>query len=130
MAKHNARGRSKNGLPFVLLHHWVMNSEAYNALMPAERCVLHEIYKLYNGSNNGFIFVSNKQLGERTNTSPNTACRSIQRLEKLGFIEIVVRGSFSQKVRRATEYRLTEHKCDKTNHLAKKTFMRWPVEKK
>ena len=125
MPKHDAKERSKKGPRYVRLHHWVMNSAAFRELSTVERCALLEIYKCYNGSNNGYIHISNREIGDLINVSKNTAGRAIKTLIKLGFIEVTLKGSFSQKTPQATEYRLTELPCDRSNHEAKKTFMRW-----
>ncbi|MGO4841263.1 hypothetical protein AB4144_54305, partial [Rhizobiaceae sp. 2RAB30] len=51
--------------------------------------------------------------------------RAIARLVAMGFVEVTERGAFSRKIRHAAEYRLTEHKCDRTGQLPSKAFMRW-----
>jgi predicted transcriptional regulator len=122
---HDARGRSKRKPRYVRLHHWVMDCNAYKALNTVERCALVEIHKRYNGANNGYIHISNREIAERLNVSKNTAGRAIKNLVKLGFVDVTLKGSFSQKTPQATEYRLTEFSCDRSNHEAKKTFMRW-----
>jgi len=105
-----------------------MNSAAFKALKPVERCALIEVYKRYDGKNNGSIHVSNRELGDELHVSKTTAGRAMKRLVQIGFLEITVQGSFSQKTNQATEYRLTELKCDLTQNLSKKTFMSWRTE--
>lgn len=130
MPKHNARGRSNASLRHVRLYFWLLNSEAFRALSTVERCTLLELYKRYNGTNNGYIHVSNREIAKELHVSKTTAGRAVKKLIELGFAEITLQGSFSQKIKQATEYRLTEHRCDRTNQLAKKSFMRWRLGNK
>lgn len=128
MPSHNNKGRNKTGGRFVMLPHWLMNSAAFKALRPVERCVLIEVCKRYNGTNNGSIHVSNRELGDELHVSKTTAGRALKRLVHIGFLEITVKGSFSQKINQATEYRLTHEKCDRTQNLSNKAFMSWRPE--
>lgn len=122
----NNRGRSKSGPPFVQLFHYMLDSEAYRALKPAERAVLTELARRFNGHNNGFIALSARDAAERCNVNKDTATRAFGRLAELGFIERTQEGAFSYKMRHAAEWRLTWLPCHRTNAKpAPKAFTEW-----
>jgi hypothetical protein len=52
--------------------------------------------------------------------------RQIQQLQDRGFIVEVTKGAFSRKIRHATEWRLTEFSCDKTDALPTREYLAWP----
>lgn len=107
-ADHRAdtKGGALSGLPHV-----VVDSPAYLALSPFDRCVLGEILRRFNGYNNGSIALSYEELGDRLRGSnrarPNNGrlARSIVALIDHGLLAEPTPGSWLQ--RRAREYRLT-----------------------
>ncbi len=126
MAKHDRKGRSKGTLSrFVGLEHYILDSPAWLSLSPVQRCAYIEVVRLYNGMNNGRLAVSGRRLASRLGIHKSTGCRALEVLVEMGFLEITVPGGFSCKVKRATEYRLTAHKCDVTGTLSSKRFMQW-----
>jgi hypothetical protein len=125
MARHNKKGRSKGGGHFVQLHDWMMNSAAWQSLSPAERAIYIEVARLYNGSNNGFLGLGVRAAAERTNVNKDTAAKCFAVLVARGFMEPAQQGQFNRNARRATEWRLTIHKCDRTHQLPSKAFMSW-----
>lgn len=130
MAKHNAKGRSTVEARHVRLYHSMLICPAWLALTPNERCVYIEIVQRYNGMNNGFIAYSVREGADALRMSKNTVARCIDRLIEVGFLEIVLKGSFSFKKRHATEYRLADFECNRTNQLPSKAFMKWGREKR
>ena len=128
--RHNRTGRSKGEARHVRLHHWLLNSPAYLSLSPAARAVHVEIFRLYNGANNGRLALSVRVAASRCRIARNTASRALAELQDRGFIECVTPGAFSLKSRHAAEWRLTHHKCDASGQLPSSPFMRWrPPEK-
>ncbi|HZR36244.1 MAG TPA: MarR family transcriptional regulator [Nevskia sp.] len=121
------KGRSERAERHIRLAHWVMETEAWRDLDPVARCSYIELVRKYAGpgSNNGKIAVSVRQLRDELKISTATASRALQRLEDHGFIVVMEKGSFTRKIRHATQYRLTEFGCDVTNTLATKDFSRW-----
>jgi hypothetical protein len=117
------KGRRKNSPPFVQLPKWMLNSEAWRGLSLAARAAYVEMERPYNGTNNGFIGMSVRYLAERLRCSKDTAARVLVELEDVGFIEATKIGKFSLKNRKASEYRLTIHRCDLSGHLPSKKFM-------
>ncbi len=127
---HDATGRRRGEARHVRLYHWMLASPAWQSLSPTARAAYIELKFLYNGVNNGRIGLSARRLGERIHVSKNTAARALQDLEERGFIERATPGAFHHKVRHATEWRLTEERCDVSGALPTKAFMRWGQEKK
>lgn len=125
MARHDQRGRSKTGGRFLQLHHFLMESAAWRSLKPQDRAVYLEIAALYDGKNNGRLALGVREAAERCNINKDTAGVAFQRLQDRGFIECSVPGGFTRKVRHATEWRLTQYRCDRTATLPTKAFMKW-----
>lgn len=102
-----------------MLRHDIIKSPAYLALSPAERAVLIQIWQRlsHNGSNNGMIAVGHETLSNECNIARNTTAKAIKRLEEIGFLEIVKKGSFNCKIRHVSEYRLCFMKCIATGEL-------------
>lgn len=126
MAKrHNRTGRSIGTGRHIQLHHWLLNSPAYLSLSPAARVVYVEIFRLYNGSNNGRLALSVRIAATRSRIARNTAARAFAELRDRGFVDCVTPGGFSLKSRHAAEWRLTHLKCDASGKLPSSPFMRW-----
>jgi len=98
---------------------------AWLSLKPAERAVYAEVARAYNGHNNGSIGLSVRVAATRCNIHKDTAGRAFKVLEERGFIECATPGGFSRKTPHATEWRLTDWKCDKTGERATKAFQHW-----
>jgi len=126
--KHNKTGRSRRQLsPFVALERYMLNSPAWISLPPPARCAFIELGNLYDGGNNGRIALSARTLADRLAVSRATANRALTNLADRGFIEPVREGGFNIKtgMRRSTEWRLTNQRCDVTGNRPAKTFMQW-----
>jgi DNA-binding transcriptional MocR family regulator len=102
-----------------------LNSPAYVSLSLPARSAFFEVLRGYNGANNGKIALSVRQLAERMNYSINTAMRALQELVEKGFVEPRIKGSFSVKFRHATEWRLTDRRCDATGARQSQAFLKW-----
>lgn len=125
MAGQDRRGRSKGTGRFAQLHDWMMSSAAWRSLSPQARCVYVEVLRLYNGANNGFLALGVRTAAERANVNKDTAAKCFAVLIERGFIEPAQLGQFNRNARRATEWRLTQHRCDRTHQLPSKAFARW-----
>jgi len=121
-------GRSAPDRKFVQLFRWMMQSPAWQSLSAGPRALLVELYTLYNGQNNGDLFLSTADAGKRLSVGKSTAHRWFLELEERGFIRARQRGAFNVKSRHATTWILVEH--DFAGQPATKDFMRWqPPEK-
>ncbi|WP_374330435.1 hypothetical protein [Aestuariivirga sp.] len=125
--KHNKTGRSKGESRHVRLYHWMIKSPAWEHSSTLGRAIYIELAGRYagEGSNNGRIAYSVREVADTFKVSPATASRAFRELEEKGFISCITKGGFSRKVRHATEWRLTEFRCDVTGEMASKDFMRW-----
>ena len=125
MARHNNKGRSRRSLArFVGLEHYMLDSAAWFSLNAVERASYFEIARLYNGSNNGQLAMSGRRLAGLLRVNKSTGTRALSTLVEKGFLEVVRPSAFSLKTKRATEYRLTAHRCDVSGGLPSKAFMK------
>jgi len=122
-AKVLANGRSVSFERHVRLHYWLLESAAYRSLSVGARSLLVELYALYNGGNNGLLFLSSRSAGERLRCSKSQAHRWLGELQDRGFIRSQQRGSFTLKARHATTWVLTEFGFG--GQLPAKDFMKW-----
>ena len=128
MGKHDHKGRSTTPGRYVALSYAMLKTAAWRDLDAVARCAYVEIASRYRGpgSNNGAIPFSARQMAEALNVGKQTALRALEKLQSHGFLILTRKGAFSQKIRNASEWRLTEHKCDRTGALPSKEFERWP----
>jgi hypothetical protein len=107
---------------FLALYHRLLKSHAWHALTPLQRCGYIEIAQLYDGTNNGRLAMSTRRLAGLIPCSKNAGI--LTGLEDAGFIETVKEGKFSPRVgeRLASEYRLTDFKCDVTGELPSRKY--------
>jgi hypothetical protein len=126
MSKH----RKKTGPRFVQLFYFMLQSAAWKDLNATERAIYLELTQRYNGTNNGQISLSAREIAADLKISKVTAARGLLSLQEHGFIVCEKRGAFHCKVRHASEWRLTIYESNvATNYADKlptKEFMRWP----
>jgi hypothetical protein len=124
--RHNATGRSIKKERFAMLPLSVMNSTAYRHASASARSFLFEVASLYMGENNGFLGLSARDAGQRMNCTKDTANKAANELLAAGLLEAAYHGVYSSKLHtRSSEYRLTWRRCDKTNALPTRAFIRW-----
>jgi hypothetical protein len=116
------RGRKVNGPPFIQLHHYLVDSDAWHQLSLPARAAYIELARLYNGVNNGMIIMSVRTLAVLVPCNKDTAGRALTELELAGFIKPTKIGTFHRKQRHATKYRLTCYRDDRTGELPTKDF--------
>jgi DNA-binding transcriptional regulator YhcF (GntR family) len=78
--------------------------------------------RCHNGSNNGQIALSVRDAAKRCNISNDTAALAFTQLEDAGLIERVMKGSFKQRNRRASEYRILWLRCDVTGAMPRASY--------
>jgi len=128
--KVDATGRSIGESQHVRHYRWELTCPAYRSLSIGARALLIELKALYNGSNNGDLFMSAREAAKRLNrpTGKSQAAVWFAELQDKGFIRPNIVGGFNVKStaagRRATSWILTEFPFG--NALATKDFMRWP----
>lgn len=127
--KHNHTGRGSNALSdFVAIERYIMRSPAWRSLSAVEQAAYVQLGYRYTGTNNGGILLSTSQLAKALHTSKAKASRCLKNLMAKGFIDQVKGASFNSKIRHCAEWRLTAFRCNASNALPSKTFMRWQPE--
>jgi hypothetical protein len=121
---HNNTGRSRLKIkpPFVALRHATLDSKAWLRTSATARAAYLEVHRLYNGFNNGRLALSVRDLGQRLNCSKDTASRVLRELDDNGFIRPMKIGRFDPSNRMASEYRLTEYRCDVTGQKPSREY--------
>ena len=117
-SKFKRKGKGK----FIMIEAYVKRSAGWKALTPIERSAYIEVKWRYDGLNNGRIGLGCRELADELNMGRDTAVRALNGLQEKGFIAKVKASAFNVKNRTATEWRLTEHKCDVTGEFATKDF--------
>lgn len=106
----NVKGRN-NTSRFARLDFRILNSNAYRALSPNDRSLLVELVMLYNGENNGSLYLSVRDAAHRMGVADlSAASRSFDVLQSLGFIQLTQDAHFHVKAAdrsRARCWRLT-----------------------
>ena len=128
MNRVNRTGRSNKAPRHVRLYYWMMDTPAWRSLNGNERATLVDIMRRYDGSNNGRIPYSVRDVEDNLRVSKATGSRILKRLEQRGFIATMTKGAFSLKRRHATEWRLSEFNCDLTHAMPSKQFAKWSPE--
>lgn len=124
-AHRKSKAKRANGPPFVQLYRYMVQSPAWLGLSCPARAAYVQLASRYNGANNGSIGLSVRILAAELIVSRNTAARALVELEDADFIETTFYASFTlAKNRKASEYRLTCYRCDKTGMLPSKKFLR------
>lgn len=114
----NGRNKDFKGT-FTMLRHDITKSKAWLALRATEKAILIQIWLRLSidESNNGKILASHRELAKECHISRPTVSKTIERLEQVGFIEVISKGTFNCKQRLASEFRLTFFKCHATGKL-------------
>ena len=93
----NATGRSDTSR-FVRLDYRILSSNPYRSLTPNARSLLVELIMLYNGENNGSLYLGVRDAAHRLGVADHHAASSaFDELQKLGFIELTADAYFSVK---------------------------------
>lgn|GEM_PF-1241264 len=101
----NATGRN-NTSRFVRLDYRILRSNAYRSLSPNARSLLVELVMLYNGENNGSLYLSVRDAAHRMGIADLTAAsRAFDDLIALGFIEMTQDAHFRVKASEASRAR-------------------------
>lgn len=109
----NATGRTDKAGQFVMLPFGVLKSAAYASLDLVARGLLQELVMIYNGDNNGSLYLSATDATARLGLSDRRpAMRAFDELCERGFIALAKDAHFAVKVSdtsRARCWRLTWH---------------------
>jgi len=126
------KGKTDPSKRHIRLHRWLMDSVAWQTLDTASRSLLVELYALYNGSNNGFLFLSLREAARRANLNKDTAGRGFKTLQDRGFIRRRADEPVHFNLREARYWILTEFQFPSASGgdgAGTRDFMNWrPAE--
>ena len=71
----NVTGRSEGGGHHARFYRWEIESHAYRSLSIGARALMIELKALYNGNNNGMLFLSVREAAKRLGCSKNLAAK-------------------------------------------------------
>ena len=114
MKKRKFRG---GGRRFIQLYSNVKRSAAYHSLSAYARSALFELLDRYTGINNGMIGLGCRELADALNCSRDRAAKALIELDDAGLAQPLTHGVWRGK--KASEWRLTFYRCDKTGELPK-----------
>jgi hypothetical protein len=103
----NPKGRNAWGVDrIIIVKRSLLHSPQFSALSATSRSLLFELQAMFNGKNNGTIFLSCKDAGDRLGLSDLKAVRAaFDELRDLGFITETVGASFAIKAGRCSKAR-------------------------
>jgi DNA-binding transcriptional MocR family regulator len=115
----------KRGQPqYVMLYHWIADTDAWRTMKPAPRALYLEIKRKYNGHNNGAVLLSYRDASKRLNVSYNSVGKWFRELEKRGFIVCMQRHHLGPSgVGQTSHWRLTEYEYERRPPTA--DFKNW-----
>jgi len=122
--------KASTGPRFLQFYHWEMECPAYRLLSCYGRALLMEFRRLYNGHNNGEIYMSVRQAGKLLNCHKDTAAKYIVELDEKGWIRQTSKGHFSQKTdKTASTWRITNQPIGLgVDTPETKEYMKWKPE--
>jgi len=114
MAKVDAKGRNSNRIgrqdAVLIIRRSLWQSPRVSQLSPVGRAIMVELLSLYNGTNNGSLFLSVRDATDRLGFADfRAASTGFEELETAGLISCTIKGFFSVKASsasRATGWRL------------------------
>jgi hypothetical protein len=123
MGKHDQTGRSKgHDARHVRLYEHIEKTTAWRDLSGIASKAWLTVNLMFNGSNNGKLAISSRELGKRIGVSHATAARALLELENAGFLRMTKASAFG--TRRAAEFRLTHLPNNLTGEPATYDFKR------
>lgn len=113
---------------FVMLSDWLQNSEAWATMKPGPRALYIELRRRFTGTNNGEIFLSQRDAGKALNVTKDTATAYFAVLVERGFIIETQGGHLGPTgIGLASKWALQEETLN--GKAATKAFMSWRKQK-
>lgn len=123
------RAMGKSNVRFVQIFHSMINTPARKSLGPKEVSLYLALKVRYNGTNNGRIAFSARDAVGVLNVSTGSANRAFRCLKDRGLIKEGRHGHFSSLGSKATEWRLTEERDDRTGKPPTRDYLSWDLKK-
>jgi hypothetical protein len=109
---------------FIRLTHNILDSEAWRKASLGCRCLVLEIWRRYNGRNNGSISFSRREAQAALKCGPVQAVRYLREAQERGFIVATQRGSLNgDGDGKATRWGVTMESFGEQK--ATRDFLRW-----
>lgn len=125
-ARNTKKGRG--GAQFVMLGEWLQKSEAWATMRPGPRALYVELRRRFTGTNNGDIFLSQRDAAKALNVSKDTANAYFRDLAARRFIEVTQGGHLGpSRIGQAAKWALTEEHLN--GRPPSKGFMAWRENK-
>lgn len=126
------KGRSKKDASHVRIYRFEQETLAYQSLCVGARALLIEVRSLYNGNNNGALFLSVREAGRRMNVGKDAAAEWFADLIDRGWIRPKVEAGFNWKTaaraRMASCWIITNEATD--DAAPTRDYQKWqPTEK-
>lgn len=102
-----------------------LGCEAWQTLSTDAKALLVELRALYKPSQFGMVFLSVREGCRRLGIGQRRFRRAMDALIERGWVRIYSPGSFTCKIRHATEYRLTNEADASPGAKPTKDYMRW-----
>ena len=102
-----SKKRGKGSGQFAKIPFQIIDSAAYRFLNPAARATYVQVFRRFNGINNGYIPYSCREIAETCNIGKMTAQRAFKQLEYVGLIKCIIPSSFNSRKKMAREWALT-----------------------
>lgn len=84
--------RSGKTFPFILLHLWILDTDAYRDLGVGARALLIEVWRKHTGFNNGDIALSVREAAHRLGANKDSVTRWFAELVEHGFLVRTMKG--------------------------------------
>jgi hypothetical protein len=132
MSKSKASRTRARDAKHVRLYLYMLKTDAWLSLSCRARCLLIELQALYNGTNNGQLFMSVRDAAKALRCNKDQAMAAFAELEDRGFIRATRRGTPTRRDenRLATCWRLTEFDDDVSGRQPTKEYMTWKAAAK
>lgn len=124
----DATGRSKKDARHMRLYRSFMETPAWRSLAKQARAVLIELYALYNGDNNGELFLSCREAASRCNINKDTASKAFRELEAKGFIQRRAKRPENWTLGLARCWILTEFPFPRSGVKPTRDYLNWVPE--
>lgn len=120
-----AKRTKSRGESHVRLYQHELACPAYRTLSPDARSLLIELRALYRPAQGNVVYLSVREAMTRIGIGQRRTQAAFADLLERGWITVEQRGSFTQKIRHATSFRLENEATAAPGAEPTKTYMRW-----
>lgn len=129
MPKPAFKGKRSASGRHVQLPEYLQATEAWATLKPGPRALYIELKRRFNGSNNGELWLSNRDAAKAINVSKNTIGPYFAELERRGFIRKAREGCLGPAGKGQSAVWALDEERTTDMQPARKAFLRWKNQK-